>query len=212
MGAGTGVKGGAGVILRGITDTGSRTLGKATLNQPWEVVMPMYAHSSRAPLAHGVLFCHSVPRALVPHVVWAVRDILGNDIRMEFEPQPVAPGNVRAILAWSDEPGTAARLMSALRVMPDVFVEVTEDPGVEREGERYSYTPSLGLFRATIGVHGDVLVHEDRLRAAIAGARSFGADLSEGIAHLLGEPWDIELEPYRVATSDTPIRVLHHVV
>lgn len=173
--------------------------------------MPMYA-SSRAPLAHGVLFCHAVPRALAPHVVWAVRDILGHDIRMDFEPQPVAPGSVRSILPWSHEPGTAARLMSAVRVMPDVFIEVTEDPGIEREGERYSYTPSLGLFRATIGVHGDVLVHEDRLRAAIAGAQEYGADLSEGIAHLLGEPWDIELEPYRVATSDTPVRVLHHVV
>ncbi len=174
--------------------------------------MPMYAHSSRAPLAHGVLFCHAVPRALVPHVVWAVRDILGSEIRMDFEPQPVAPGSLRSILPWSDQPGTAATLMSALRVMPDILVEVTEDPGVEREGERYSYTPSLGLFRATVGVHGDVLVHEDRLRAAIAGAQTYGADLSEGIAHLLGEPWDIELEPYRVATSDTPVRVLHHVV
>lgn len=168
--------------------------------------------SSRPRIAHGVLFCHAIPRALVPHVVWAVRDVLGSETRMDFEPQPVAPGSMRSILPWSHEAGTAARLMSALRVMPDVFLEATEDPGVEREGERYSYTPSLGLFRATIGVHGDVLVHEDRLRAAIQGAQEYGVNLADGIAHLLGEPWDIELEPYRVATSETPVRVMHHVV
>jgi hypothetical protein len=155
---------------------------------------------------------HSIPRALVPHVVWAVRDVLGASIEWDFQPQPVAPSTMRAVVSWRSLAGTAARLTSALRVMPDMLFEVTEDAGIEREGERYSYTPTLGLFRATIGVHGDVYVHEDRIRAAIAGAREHGVDLAEGLAHLLGEAWDVELEPYRVATADTPIRVLHHVI
>ncbi|MFY9331931.1 MAG: DUF3145 family protein [Candidatus Nanopelagicales bacterium] len=159
----------------------------------------------------GVLFCHAVPRPIVPHAVWAVRDILGPDTRLDFAPAPVARGCERAVLSWSNRPGTAARLVSALRVMPGIVFEVTEEPAVDREGERYSYTPTLGLHRATIGVHGDVFVHEDRLRSAVAAAAEHGVDLAEGISHLLGQPWDIELEPYRVATSDTPVRVLHHV-
>ena len=48
--------------------------------------------------------------------------------------------------------------------------------------------------------------------AAVAGAQSTGADLADGIAYLLGAAWDIELEPYRVATEDSPVRVLHHVI
>ena len=55
-------------------------------------------------------------------------------------------------------------------------------------------------------------VSEDRLRAAIAGAESTGAQLKDGIAYLLGTAWDAELEPYRASGEDTPVRVLHHVV
>jgi Protein of unknown function (DUF3145). len=121
-------------------------------------------------------------------------------------------GSVRAVANWRGPAGSAARIASALRVMPDTLFEVVEEFASDREGERYAYTPSLGLFRATIGVHGDIYLHEDRVRAAIDGAREHGVDLAEGLAHLLGDAWDVELEPYRVATSDTPIRVLHHVV
>ncbi len=35
------------------------------------------------------------------------------------------------------------------------------------EGARYSSTPELGIFHAVIGVHGDILIPEDRLRAAV---------------------------------------------
>ena len=102
--------------------------------------------------------------------------------------------------------------MSSLKAIPDIVAEVTEDPSAGREGERYALTPTLGLHRAIVGVHGDILVSEDRLRAAVAGAQSTGADLADGIAYLLGAAWDIELEPYRVATEDSPVRVLHHVI
>ena len=42
------------------------------------------------------------------------------------------------------------------------------EPG--RDGERYSVTPDLGVFRATTGANGDLLVGEDRLRALLATA------------------------------------------
>jgi hypothetical protein len=100
--------------------------------------------------------------------------------------------------------------------------EVTEDPTPGVEGERYSSTPTLGVFRATIGINGDVLVGEERLRAALeraAAAARVGyredadpdADLAEDIGRLLGQPWDDELEPFRIAGEDTPVRWLHRV-
>ncbi|MEY4169539.1 MAG: hypothetical protein RLZ94_612 [Actinomycetota bacterium] len=162
--------------------------------------------------ARGVVFLHAVPRALCPHVEWALSAIVDTEIRLDWQPQPVSPPLLRAELPWAGRPGLGSRFMSALKGFPDLVAEVTEDPSPGREGERYALTPTLGLHRAIIGVHGDILVSEDRLRAAVAGAEATGAQLKDGIAYLLGTAWDAELEPYRAAGEDTPVRVLHHVV
>lgn len=175
----------------------------------------MPAMSSTTPgaaRARGVVFLHAVPRALCPHVEWALSAIVDAEIRLDWQPQPVAPPLLRAELPWVGRPGLGSRFMSSLKAIPDLIVEVAEDPSPGREGERYALTPTLGLHRAIIGVHGDILVSEDRLRAAISGAEATGAQLKDGIAYLLGTAWDTELEPYRAASEDTPVRVLHHVV
>ena len=49
-------------------------------------------------------------------------------------------------------------LASAMRGWEHVRYEVTEEPSPGYEGERYSYTPSLGIFHAVMGLHGDILV------------------------------------------------------
>ena len=72
--------------------------------------------------------------------------------------------------------------------------------------------PSLGLFRATIGVHGDVMVPEDRLRTAVVQAALTGDPLADEIARLIGTPWDEELEAFRCAHEGSTVRVLHQVV
>ena len=162
--------------------------------------------------ARGVVFLHAVPRALCPHVEWALSSIVDSEVRLDWQPQPVSPPLLRAELPWVGRPGLGSRFMSALKAIPDLIAEVTEDPSAGREGERFALTPTLGLHRAIIGVHGDILVSEDRLRAAIAGAESTGAQLKDGIAYLLGTAWDVELEPYRAGGEDTPVRVLHHVI
>jgi Protein of unknown function (DUF3145) len=172
--------------------------------------------------ARGVVFIHSCPRAMSTHVAWAVMEAVGVSSPLEWIPQPIEPGCVRAELAWEGEPGSASRLVSALRTWPQMRFEVTEDPTPGVEGERYSSTPTLGVFRATIGINGDVLVGEERLRAALERAATAArvgyredadpdADLVEDISRLLGQPWDDELEPFRIAGEDTPVRWLHRV-
>ena len=54
---------------------------------------PMYADSTPA---RGVVFVHSCPRALSPHVEWALTQVLEVDISLEWTGQPVVPGSVRA--------------------------------------------------------------------------------------------------------------------
>jgi hypothetical protein len=161
----------------------------------------------------GVVYVHSAPPALCPHVEWAVGGVLGVRVTLDWTPQPAAPGTVRAELSWQADAGTGARLASALRDWMHLRFEVTEEPSAGAEGERWSSTPTLGLFHATTGVHGDILVREDRLRAALARAGSDPTtDVLAEMQALLGESWDDELETFRYAGDGAPVRWLHQVV
>jgi hypothetical protein len=133
-------------------------------------------------------------------------------ITLDWTPQPASPGTMRAELSWQGQTGTAARLASALRGWQLLRFEVTEEPTAAAEGERYSSTPDLGIFHALTGVHGDILVPENRLRAALAAAEAGTGDLAEDLARLLGKAWDDELEPFRYAGDGAPVRWLHQVV
>ena len=66
-------------------------------------------------MTRGVVFVHSTPAALCPHIEWALESVLGADVNLEWTQQPVAPGLVRSEFSWSGEPGSGAKLASALR-------------------------------------------------------------------------------------------------
>ena len=157
--------------------------------------------------ARGVLFVHSCPPALRPHVEWAVAGVLGVPVRLDWEAQPIAPGCMRTQTGWRGPAGTAGRIAAAMRGWPLVRCEVTEEPSEGSDGERYSMTPDLGVFRAAMSGNGDVLVQEDRLRAVVATAEDLPS-LRHAIDRLLGTPWDLELEPYRHAGDGSPVRWL----
>lgn len=158
----------------------------------------------------GVLYIHSCPPALCPHVEWAVAAELGVRASLTWTDQPAAPGLLRAETGWRGRPGTAGRIAAALRGWSPLRYEVTEDPSPGYDGERYAVTPSLGVFRATTSANGDVVVPEDRLRAALAGTG--GPQLAHELDRLLGGAWDEELEIYRRAGEGASVTWLHQVV
>lgn len=174
---------------------------------------PLASGGSRRATSRGVLYVHSCARALCPHIEWAIASVLGSPIRLDWSRQPAEPGALRAELAWVGPPGTASRLASTMRVFTAVRLEVTEDPSpmysgspgsppiAAHPGERISYSPSLGIFRAEMGAHGEILISESRLRAAHTAARHGVVDLADAVARLWGEPWDVELEPFRAAAE-----------
>lgn len=168
--------------------------------------------AERSGLTRGVLFVHSTPRALCPHLEWAVSDVLGSRLSLDWMPQPVLPGQVRAEISWQAGVGTAARITSALRPFRTIRYEVAEEPGKGAEGERFAVTPHLGVFRATMGPHGDLMIHEDRLRSVLTAAGDDAQGLRESLERLLGSAWDAELEPFRRAGDGVPVRWLHQVV
>jgi len=90
--------------------------------------------------------------------------------------------------------------------------EVAEEATSGSEAERYAYTPTLGVFHAITGLHGDILIPEDRIKHAITTAALGGGDIVDSLADLLGSAWDAELEPFRHAGDGAPVRWLHQVV
>lgn len=153
----------------------------------------------------GVLQILSAPSPMCPHVEWAVGGAFGAPVSLDWKPQPAERASYRAEFTWSGPVGTATRLASALKRWPRIRFEVTEHATDASEGERYSYTPTLGVFHATMGLHGDIVVPEDRIRHAMLGARD-ERSLREALDDLLGAPWDAELEVFRHAADGEPVR------
>jgi hypothetical protein len=89
---------------------------------------------------------------------------------MSWIPQPAQGGSYRAELSWAGDAGSAAAVASALRGWNHLRFEITEEPTSSSEGSRYSYTPELGVFHAVTGLHGDIMIPEDRLKAAVVKA------------------------------------------
>jgi hypothetical protein len=145
-------------------------------------------------------------------VEWAVGGVLGNAVKLEWTQQPAQAGTYRAELSWSGDAGTAAAVASALRGWNQLRFEITEESTSSTEGARYSYTPDLGVFHAVTGLHGDIMIPEDRLKAAVVKAALGDNTLLVEIDKLLGKPWDDELETFRYAGDGAPVRWLHQVV
>lgn len=159
----------------------------------------------------GVVFVHSTPTSLCPHVTWALERALDQEVRLEWSDQPVVPGLVRSELAWTSEPGTGARLASVLRGWDHLRYEVTEDASPGNDGSRWSYTPSLGIHHTWTSASGDAVVNEDRLRAALTASAGNAQVLQTELDLLLGAAWDDELDIFRYAGDAAPARWLHRV-
>jgi hypothetical protein len=163
-------------------------------------------------MSRGVLYVHSAPSAVCPHVEWAVAGVLGARVNVDWTTQPACVGSYRTELSWQGEPGSGASLASALRGWQQLRYEVTEEPSPGYEGSRYSYTPDLGIFHAVTGAHGDILIPEDRIKAAMVKSTLGDSSLEDELDRLLGKQWDDELEPFRYAGDGAAVRWLHQVV
>ncbi|WP_285116772.1 DUF3145 domain-containing protein [Leifsonia sp. fls2-241-R2A-40a] len=164
-----------------------------------------------AQTARGVLYVHSSPGALCPHIEWAAGRALGRAVNFTWETQPVLKGSQRTEFFWDGPQGTGARLASALRGWEHLRYEVTEDAGHGTDGGRWMHTPDLGIFFAQVDTAGNMVVPEDRIRYAMEIAGSNTLELHRELRLALGQAWDDELEPFRHAHDDTSVIWLHNV-
>jgi len=159
----------------------------------------------------GVLFVHSSPRALAPHIEWSIGSALGTPVNLDWTDQPVLPGTLRAEFTWHGQGGTAAMLASALRGWEHLRFEVTEDPSPGVDGMRYLHTPDLGVFAAVTDAVGNIVIPEDRIRYAVDVAAGDAEEMARELRLALGQAWDDELEPFRHAGDDERVFWLHLV-
>jgi hypothetical protein len=169
------------------------------------------ATTARSVTARGVLYIHSAPRALCPHIEWAASRALERGVNFNWDDQPVLRGSQRAEFYWEGPRGTGAALASALRGWEHLRYEVTEDAGLGTDGGRWMHTPDLGIFFAQTDTVGNVVIPEDRIRYAMETAGSNALELHRELRLALGQAWDDELEAFRYATDDSAVVWLHKV-
>ena len=112
-------------------------------------------------MTRGVVYVHSTPKALCPHIQWAIEGVLGTRVAVDWTDQPAEPGLVRAELSWSGEAGTGARIASALRGWDKLRYEVTEEPSQGCDGSRWSHTPRLGIHHTWTSASGDAVINDE---------------------------------------------------
>jgi hypothetical protein len=144
---------------------------------------------------------------LCPHLEFALAAELEHPVTLRWSAQPADPGALTAAVDLTGPTGLAGRLAGRLRALGPVRFDICEGPTSAAEAERYSYTPDLGLFRASLAANGDVVVAEGQLRALLAASHDAGgaARLVHGLERALGTAWDEELEPLRQGGSGAPI-------
>lgn len=165
----------------------------------------------KSALARGVIYIHSAPRALCPHIEWAVGRAIGRAVNFSWTDQPVQHGSQRAEFYWEAQSGAGAAIASALRGWEHLRYEVTEDPGHNKDGSRWLHTPDLGVFFAQTDTAGNMVVPENRIRAAMESAGTNALELHRELRLALGQAWDEELEPFRYASDFAPVVWLHSV-
>ncbi|BAH49173.1 MULTISPECIES: DUF3145 domain-containing protein [Rhodococcus] len=153
----------------------------------------MRALNQFADVTAGVVYIHSSPAALCPHIEWALTATLDCRANLKWTSQPASNGVLRATTNWVGPVGTASRLVNALRAWPMLRFEVTEDASEGVDGERFSHVPGMGLWHGSTSANGDVVVGEMRLRALMEA----GGDIAAELDYALGTAWDEALEPFR---------------
>lgn len=162
------------------------------------------AHAKHAPrdeaaFATGVLFVHSCPRALVPHVEWALAREIGRVVKLDWEPQPLMPSTMRTVANWRGPSGTAVSVASSLFGWQQLRFEISEDHGPAGDGGRWMHTPSLGIFHLQTDAAGNGVLTESAIRAAIEASGTDAVSLAGALKQALGSAWDRELDPFRAA-------------
>ena len=93
-------------------------------------------------MTRGVVFIHSTPTALCPHIAWALEGVLDTRVSLDWVPQPAQPGTMRTEFSWT---GEAGRLLAAIFDPVECF-----DPDLTPGEPTDAFTLDEARFRAEV--------------------------------------------------------------
>lgn len=157
----------------------------------------------------GVLWIHSAPLALQPHLTWAIARLTladgtkpGRSMWRTRKQSPTCDRDwcesrdsqtqttlLCTEIEWTAELSDIDALVDDLSRWPRITFELAVDaPGTVEGGTgmRYLHTPELGTFAATTDDAGNILLNEERLRAIMA--RSLSSNGAGSDSYATGVP------------------------
>ena len=148
----------------------------------------------------GRILIYSTPAALTQHIEWALDQHIGDRVGPTWVNQPLAPGAKATEVEYQSKVALAAKLARALIKWRYLRFEITEQFEVSGDATLYRVTPDLGLHQAALASNGDVILNEHQVNQIISNSISH-KKLQVDLENALGNEWEIELEPFRIALA-----------
>jgi Protein of unknown function (DUF3145) len=158
----------------------------------------------------GLVTAHAVPRSLLSRFATSIATLVGGVPEIYWTPlrchalRTLQVGHTKqdqlfsCRLEFNPSEVQLAELASELSGLRLLWFEASVPTTAHSLGERYCYTPTLGLFHSQLDQAGNQLFGENQILAAIKLASTLeSGDLRSKLTDLLGVPWDAELEPLR---------------
>ena len=148
----------------------------------------------------GRILIYSTPAALTQHIEWALDQHIGAQVGPKWINQPLAPGAKATEVEYQSNTPVAAKLATALIKWRYLRFEITEQFKASGDATLYRVTPDLGLHQASLASNGDVILNEHQVNQIISNSVSH-KKLQVELEKALGNQWEIELEPFRIALA-----------
>ena len=171
-------------------------LGKVTSGEP----KGRYKKVSKTHIYAGRILIYSAPVALLQHIEWAINHQLSQVITPQWVSQPLLPGSKACEITYLSKQPVAANIAKAIMNWRLVRFEITQVNQKASDATLYRVTPDLGLHQANLASNGDVYLTQDYLNQLILNSPSHNK-LKSNIDNALGNQWEVELEPYRLALA-----------
>ena len=148
----------------------------------------------------GRIDIYSAPAALTQHIEWAINQQLNQVVKIAWVKQPLLPGSLAMALDYKSQLPVAAKIATALKSWHYIRFEIRQINLQTSDATLYRITPDLGLHQASLASNGDVVINENQLNQIINNSYSHKM-LQSNLESALGNQWEIELEPYRLALA-----------
>ena len=148
----------------------------------------------------GRILIYSTPAALTQHIEWAISQKLGQVITLKWVNQPLNPSTLAMEFEYQHQSPVADQIATALKGWHYIRFEITQINKNTNDAVLYRATPDLGLHQASLSSNGDVVLNENQVNTILKNSITHDR-LINNLENALGNQWEAELEPYRLALA-----------